>query len=56
MNVTVLPAYISVHHVHAVPEGAKKKRVYDPLGLKLHMILSHYVGAMNETLVLWKNG
>lgn len=31
-----------------------QKRALDPMGLVLEMVVSHCVGAGNQTLVLWK--
>lgn len=49
---SVFPAQISVHYVHA---WCLKKRPLDHLELELYVVMSHYVGAMIQTQVLWKN-
>lgn len=40
---------------YACSAHGDQKRASDPPELELHMVLSHHVGAGNETLVLWKS-
>lgn len=44
---SVLSAYMSMHHAHALPVETREK-VVDVLILKLQMALSHYVEAGNQ--------
>lgn len=48
---SVFSAQISVHSVHAWC----LKRPLDHLELELYVVISHYVGAMIQTQVLWKS-
>lgn len=42
-----------VCYICAAPED--QKRVSEPLGLELEMVVNHHVGSGNLTLVLWKS-
>lgn len=42
-----LPSCMTVYHVCIVLRG--QKRVLDPLGLELNMVVSHYVGTGHQT-------
>ena len=48
-----LTAAMSVHHVCSA-HGSQKGQS-DPLELELQMVVSLYVGAGNQTWVLWKS-
>lgn len=50
MWMDILHTCMSMYHFYAWCQ----KRVLDPLGLEVQIIMSHYVGAGNETSVLWK--
>lgn len=40
---------MSVHHMHTCYRGSQKG-ISHPLGLKLHMVVKHHVGAGNLTV------
>ena len=50
MCLSILPKYMSVHHVCTVLE-----EVIKPLELVLHIVVSCYVDATNWTWVFWKS-
>jgi hypothetical protein len=52
MCMSVLPACMSVHHAWCLQ---KTEEVSDALDLKLQMVMSHHVGAGNQTRVLYKS-
>ena len=46
---------MSVHHMVAMQYPGVQKRMSEPLGLELLMVMSHHVGAWNQIFILWKN-
>lgn len=54
MFVNVLPACMYVYCRHAWYPQRPEEGV-NPLELELSMVVSHHVGAWNQTRVLWKS-
>lgn len=48
-------AWVYVHHVHAVPEEARRERASDALELELQRAVSHGVDSRNRTQGLCKS-
>lgn len=65
MHITSLPTFVFLSRPHPFPLTflfifylyiflRRQKRALDPMGLVLQMVVRHYVGAGNQTLVVWK--
>jgi hypothetical protein len=46
---------MSVGHMHAVPVEVRSGQVSELLELEFPTIVSHHVGAKNQTQVLWES-
>lgn len=53
MCVSVSPECMSVHHLWAGTHG-DQKRVLNPLGLELQVVISYHVSAGNQIVDFWK--